>query len=457
MTVFRRLMTEEWRACNRQPLSADGAGFLIDPNQCVETRAGGGFADKISGEVGLEMSELRRALPLSLVVLYGLGVTIGAGIYVLLGAVTARAGVHAPLSFVLASIVMTFSALSYAELSTRYPVSAGEAAYVKAGLKSGKLSVFVGVLVILSGVVSSATISLGSIGYIREFVDMPPTGLLIVLVLALGAVAAWGIMESVLFASLFTLFEAGALFYIIAAGVMEQPSVVMALPKIVPGVTDGAAWAGVASAGLLAFFAFIGFEDIVNLAEEVKEPERTLPRAIFLTLIVGTSIYFLLTAVVVLIVPLDDLAASRAPLSFVFNYLTGASPVAITSIAIVATLNGVVIQIIMASRVLYGLSKQGSAPAILAFVHPRTRTPVLATAIVVGTILVLALTMPLESLAQWTSGIVLIVFALINASLVMLKRRRDPTPTAHFRVWIGVPVIGFVMSIALLAAPLLAE
>ena len=396
------------------------------------------------------MTELRRALSLPLVVLYGLGVTIGAGIYVLLGATTAKAGIYAPASFVLAAIVMMFSAASYAELSARFPVSAGEAAYVQAGFNSAWLSAAVGFLVIASGVVSSSAISLGSTGYIRAFLDVPVTWLVIIIVITLGVIAAWGIMESVLFASLFTIFEVGALLWIVAVGVIENPAIIAELPRVFPAMGDATAWVAVASAGLLAFFAFIGFEDIVNLAEEMERPERTLPWAIFLTLGLGTLIYFMVTAVAVLSVPLDELAASEAPLSFVFGHISGASPVIISAIAIAATLNGVIIQIIMASRVLYGLAKQGTAPAIFGRVHPWTRTPLWATAAVSAVVLTLAISAPLEGLAEWTSRIVLIVFAMVNGALFLLKLKREYAQPGGFAVWIGIPVLGFFTCIALL-------
>lgn len=396
------------------------------------------------------MTELRRALSLPLVVLYGLGVTIGAGIYVLLGATTAKAGIYAPASFVLAAIVMMFSAASYAELSARFPVSAGEAAYVQAGFNSAWLSATVGFLVIASGVVSSSAISLGSTGYIRAFLDVPVTWLVIIIVITLGVIAAWGIMESVLFASLFTIFEVGALLWIVAVGVIENPAIIAELPRVFPAMGDATAWVAVASAGLLAFFAFIGFEDIVNLAEEMERPERTLPWAIFLTLGLGTLIYFMVTAVAVLSVPLDELAASEAPLSFVFGHISGASPVIISAIAIAATLNGVIIQIIMASRVLYGLAKQGTAPAIFGRVHPWTRTPLWATAAVSAVVLTLAISAPLEGLAECTSWIVLIVFAMVNGALFLLKLKREYAQPGGFAVWIGIPVLGFFTCIALL-------
>jgi amino acid transporter len=385
-------------------------------------------------------------------VLYGLGVTIGAGIYVLLGATAGRAGIYAPVSFLLASIVVAFSAASFAELSARFPVSAGEAAYVRAGFQSGSLSLVVGFLVILSGVVSSAAIAVGSTGYLREFVDLPNAALVSIVLLMLGAIAAWGIMESVIFASLFTIVEVGALLAIVTVGIGSSPGLVFDLPRVIPPFADLGAWAAISSAGLLAFFAFIGFEDIVNLAEEVKRPERTLPWAIFLTLGLGTLIYFLVTSVAVLSVPIDELAASSAPLSFVFSHITGASPVVITSIAIVATLNGVIIQIIMASRVLYGLGKQGSVPSVFAKIHTLTRTPLIATGTITAVALTLALVFPLEGLAEWTSRIVLVIFAIVNLALLMLKRRGSTASDGSFTVKIWVPFAGFLTCLAFLAS-----
>lgn len=401
------------------------------------------------------MTELRRSLSLPLVVLYGLGVTIGAGIYVLLGAAAGKAGIHAPMAFAFAAVVMAFSAASFAELSARFPVSAGEAAYVRDGFRSGKLSLLVGFLVIASGVVSSAAITVGSTGYVRQFVDLPDAVLIPAIALGLGAIAAWGIKESVVFASLFTVVEAGALIAIIVLGIGGEPEIVLEFPDILPALGDGAAWTGIAGAGLLAFFAFIGFEDMVNLAEEAHEPERNLPKAIFITLTLGTIIYMLVAAVAVTRVPLDALAASNAPLSLVFQTITNISPVAVSAIAIVATLNGVIIQIIMASRVLYGLGRQGSVPAVFAQVSPRTQTPLVATLAVIVCVLVLAMLFPVAELAEWTARVVLVVFALVNAALYRIKRRGDAPGKGHFTAPIWVPVAGVISSLALLAADLI--
>ena len=397
------------------------------------------------------MPELRRSLSLPLVVLYGVGVTIGAGINVLLGATAGKAGIHAPVSFAMAAIVMAFSAATFAELSARLPVSAGEAAYVRAGFGSAGLSLLVGCLVISSGVVSSAAITVGSIGYIQEFLDLDRYVLVPVILLFMGGVAAWGIKESVTFASLFTLVEAGALVAIIVLGLMDRPEILSNIPKVFPSPTDLPAWTAISGAALLAFFAFIGFEDIVNLAEEVEQPARIMPLAILITLVVGTVLYFLVAAVAVFSVPLDELAASQAPLSLVFGQITGASPILITAIAIVATLNGVVIQIIMASRVVYGLGKQGSFPAAFASIHPRTQTPVIATGTVVLVVLVLAMAFPVDRLAEWTARIVLVIFSLVNGSLILLKARKIPAPDGAFTAPFWVPVGGLLTCLALLA------
>ncbi len=396
--------------------------------------------------------ELKRSLSLPLVVLYGLGVTIGAGIYVLIGATAERAGAHAPMAFVLAAVIMAFSAASYAEISGRFPVSAGAAAYVRAGFRWNWLSTAVGLLVIASGVVSSAAITVGAAGYFREFIDVPPEILVPIMVVIVTAIAAWGIMESVLLAGLFTVLETGVLLVIIFSGIAGDPAMLADLPEIVPALSDSTAWLGLGAAGLLAFFAYIGFEDIVNLAEEVKRPKRTLPWAIFLTLIIGTFVYILVTYVALHVVPVPELAASTAPLSLVFDRVTGLPPATVTVIAITATLNGVIIQMIMASRVLYGLARQGSAPRIFGRVNARTRTPIIATGTVATIVLILAVAFPLEGLAEWTSLIVLLVFSLVNASLLLLKWRGEAAPEGVVRVPIWVPACGVLTCLGLIAA-----
>jgi len=278
-----------------------------------------------------QAAALQRRLSLPLLVLYGIGITIGAGIYVLIGAVAGHAGTYAPWSFVLAAVVMALTVGSYAELTTRFPVSAGEAAYVRAAFASRAASTLTGLLTILIGVVASAAVALGAAGYIQQFVALPQGAIVAVVLAALGLVAAWGILESVLLASLFTLIEAGGLLVIIVAG--WQAQVPLATALAVPPLDIGTL-SGIGYASLLAFFAFIGFEDLANVVEEAKVPQRDIPRAMVLTLVISTVLYVAVAAIAVSAVPVAELAASPAPLSLVFRTLAGVSPATISAIAV---------------------------------------------------------------------------------------------------------------------------
>ena len=395
---------------------------------------------------------LRRRLTLPMLVLYGVGVTIGAGIYVLIGSMAAHAGMHAPLAFILAGVVMGFTAGSYAELTTRFPVSAGEAAYVKAAFNSRLLSIAVGILTIVIGVISSAAVSIGSAGYIREFVDLPTGSIVVVVIVGLGFVAAWGILESVLLASLFTLVEVAELIAIIVAGTRSDISVVSALPQLLVPPLESSVWVGISFASLLAFFAFIGFEDLANVVEEVREPERTMPAAIALTLGISIVLYVWVAAIAVLAVPVEQLSTSRAPLSLVFEKVTGMSPAAISAIAVMATLNTVLVQMTMAARVMYGMAKNGDLPEVLGRVSATTATPVIATVVAVLAVLIFALALPIERLAEWTSLATLVVFACVNASLLVLRRQVNSASAPLIPAWF--PAAGLLTCLFMLATAL---
>ena len=224
-----------------------------------------------TGDIKVQ-GKLQRRLGLPLLVMYGTGITIGAGIYVLIGAVAGHAGRFAPWSFLLAALVMALTVASYAEMATRYPVSAGEAAYMRAAFSSKPLSVFTGLLTLVIGIVSSAAVAIGSAGYMTQFVNLPASVLVVVIVMVLGAISAWGILESVILAAFFTLIEVSGLLAIIGsamyAGLPVSP-VILQLPPM-----DMTSFSAIAFGGLLAFFAFIGFEDLANIAEEAREPQR---------------------------------------------------------------------------------------------------------------------------------------------------------------------------------------
>ncbi|WP_051332430.1 APC family permease [Cucumibacter marinus] len=399
---------------------------------------------------------LNRSLTLMAVVLYGLGVTIGAGIYVLIGATAARAGLYAPTAFLISAFVMAFSAASYAAMAVRYPVSGGEAVFVDQGFGRPVLGLIVGLLIMTSGLVSAATISLGAAGYIGQFVPMSPKVLAGIVVIGMGIVAALSVNLSVGIAGALTVVEVGGLLIVITAGFGGEPETITRLPELVPHSLDGAVWGGIFAAGLLAFFAFIGFEDMVNIAEEVERPERNLPLAIFVTLGLATLIYFLVAAVAVLRVGPAALEGEAAPLALIFSRVTPFPIWVMTVIAIIATLNGVIIQIIMAARVAFGLASRGRLPRLLAKVHPRTRTPVTATVIMTALVLGLAVSFDLTGLAEMTSRVTLLVFVLVNLALVRIKLKgigsenREGEAAGGFDVPIWVPAIGAVLSIFLM-------
>jgi amino acid transporter len=392
---------------------------------------------------------LRRRLGLTLLVLYGTGVTIGAGIYVLVGAVSAYAGTHAPWAFLLAAAVMGLTVASYAELCTRFPVAAGEAAYVRAAFRSRMLSTLTGATMIATAVIASATVAIGASGYIAQFVAIPQEITVTVVIVALGLVSAAGVLESVILAGLFTVIEVGGLLIILVAALYQGLPFGAALA---PPPFDLAVWSGLGFASLLAFFAFIGFEDLTNMVEETRAPERTVPRAMAITLILTAMLYAIVAAVAVTAVTPARLAASPAPLSLVFRELAGVSPATISAIAIVSTLNTVLAEMTMASRVVYGLSNLEDLPRWLGRVHRRTATPLFAIGSIVAITVALALLFPFEKLAESTSVATLAVFAMVNLSLLRLRWEGHHTAGPHLRIPIWVPAAGFVTCLALMAA-----
>ena len=395
---------------------------------------------------------LVRSLSLTHAVLYGLGVTIGAGIYVLVGVMAGRSGMHAPLAFLIAAIPMGLSAASFAELGTRMPVSASEAAYIQAAFNRKWLSLAVGLLVVATATISAATIASGSAGYIASFLALPDFWIIAGVVLAMGAVSCLATTQSVTVAGVMTLIEVGGLALIIGAGVSMGSATIERLPDLIPAAGDAVAWISVLGSSLVAVFAFLGFEHLVNISEEMKEPTRTLPRALFLTLGITAVLYFLVVWIAVVAVPPAELAASPAPLALVFGRLTGAPLVTMSAIAIVATLNGVVVHMIMIARVLYGMAQQGLLPRKLATVSPVTGTPLSTTGIAVAAILMLALGLSLGGLADLAARGTLVIFAIINLALISIKRAKAAVPAGVFACPFWVPCAGLTSTVALLAA-----
>ena len=395
---------------------------------------------------------LKRSLSLLQLVLYGLGTTIGAGIYALIGELAGISAYHAPVSFLVASVMAALTALSFAELSGRFPRCAGAALYVKEAFSSDGLSIAVGVLVIVAGLVSSAAIINGFIGYLAEFVDLDRSTAIIVVSLAIGLIAAWGIAESVTIAALVTVIEIGGLLLVVAVSYSGLAELPQRWPELVPS-TDLAGWHAVYAGSLLAFYAFIGFEDMVEVAEETRHVRRNLPIGIMLTLGITAVLYTAIMTTAVVAMPPEQLALSQAPMALLFEHYSGRDATIISIIGLFALINGALIQLIMASRVLYGMSSRSQLPRVFASVNKRTQTPLVATAIATAVILVLAVSGNLATLAEATSIIILIVFSMVNLSLIRVKRK-DPTPEGLIVFPLVIPLLGFVVSISFVAAEL---
>jgi APA family basic amino acid/polyamine antiporter len=395
-----------------------------------------------------DSSTLNRSLSLPLITFYGLGTIIGAGIYVLIGVVASKAGMYSPIAFLLAAFIAGFTAFSYAELTSRLPRSAGEAVYFQEAFGKRWLSSTIGWFVVAIGLVSAATIANGFVGYLEFFIQIPDWLAITCLVIFLGLIAAIGISQSVWLAAIITLIEIGGLIYVLVVAGDNFSHLPERLPEMIPSL-DVSTWNGIFIGAFLAFYAFIGFEDMVNVAEEVKDAPRTLPKAIVLALVISTVLYLAIALVAVLALPINDLASSKAPLATIVEASNNKSTLLISAISLIAVVNGALIQIIMASRVLYGMGNTNLAPHLLAKINPRTQTPLVATGLTVLAVLVLALWLPLVTLAQITSFITLLIFAGVNLALIKLKLR---TPiiqgVVHYPLW--VPIMGAMLSIIFL-------
>jgi amino acid transporter len=394
---------------------------------------------------------LSRSLGLPLVTLYGLGNILGAGIYVLIGKVAGFAGSSTTLAFLLAMVTATVTALSYMELSGRYPVSASVSVYLHRAFGKRWLSTGIGLAMVGGGITSAAALSQGFAGYLHSFISVPTVAASVGLLVVLGAIAIKGIGESATTAAALTVLEIGGLVLVIWFGRKAFTQIdTGALLSIDPAVGLGGVFAG----AFLAFYAYIGFEDMVNVAEESRNPSRTMPLAILISLVISTALYLLVVVVSTTLVSPADLARSDAPLALVFSR-SGAGDVAVISaIGVIAAVNGVIVQIIMGSRILYGLANEGWIHSRFATVHPTFKTPVPATLLVVAAMIIATLALPLVSLAQLTSLLVLTIFTLVNASLIVIKRRGGVHP-GYITVPAAIPYLGVALCVGTLAVQVL--
>ena len=386
-------------------------------------------------------ARLRRTLGLPLVTLYGLGNILGAGIYVLVGKVAGFAGSSTTLAFIIAMVTAAVTAMSYMELAGRYPVSASVSVYLHRAFGKRWLSTTIGLTMVGGGIASAAALAQGFAGYLNSFVSVPTLIGSVGLLVVLGAIAIKGSGESATMAAVLTGLEVLGLVLVIWFGRDAFAHIdVGGLFALDPAVGIGGLFAG----AFLAFYAFIGFEDMVNVSEEVKNPSRTMPLAILLALVVSTVLYLLVVVVSTTLVSPAELAGSDAPLTLVFERSGARYGLVLSLIGMIAAMNGVIVQIIMGSRILYGLATEGWIHRSFGTVHRSFQTPVTATLVVIATMIAATAALPLVSLARLTSLLVLIIFTLVNASLIVIKRRhRDHG--GYIDVPAAVPYLGVAL------------
>ena len=395
---------------------------------------------------------LKRAVSRNMLLLLVVGDVLGAGIYALVGEVGARVGGAIWTAFVLALVLALFTASAYAELVTKYPRAAGAALYVNRAWRRPFVTFLVAFAVMSSGLTSAATLSRAFGGdYLSVFVDAPAVLVGIAFIVLIAAVNFRGISESARLNVALTSIEVTGLLLVVAVGlaaIADGGGSIDAGRALDFEEGESVLSAIIAGTGI-AFFALIGFEDSVNLAEEARDPRRDYPRALFGGLLAAGAIYVLITVVASVAVPTERLAASSGPLLEVIQIGPLSLPTELFSaIALFALANGALINMIMASRVVYGMSRERILPDVLGLVHGRTQTPWVAILVTTGITIVLIASGDLAELADTTVLLLLLVFTAVNVATLVL--RRDPVPFEHFRAPTIFPVLGAGVSVALM-------
>jgi basic amino acid/polyamine antiporter, APA family len=402
------------------------------------------------GEQTTRQTELKRAISPRVLALLVLGDILGTGIYALVGEVGGEVGGAIWAALLVALILAFFTAASYSELVTKYPRAAGAALYVNKAFKNSGLTFMVTFAVMASGLTSAATAARAFGGdYLSEFITLPLVAVAIGFIGALTLINYVGISESTKVNVVCTLIEATGLLVIVLVGVAAlvggdgEPSRAFEFKEgtAVPfAIMGGAA---------LSFYALIGFEDSVNLAEETKDPHRSFPRALFGGLLIASVIYLFVAFTASMVVPTGRLVDSSAPLLEIVELGPLSIPTRLFSaIALIAIFNTALINLIMASRLVYGMAKQEILPKVFGVVDSRRRTPVVAIAFTAGIAIALVLTAEVEALAETTVLLLLGVFILVNISV--LKLRPDKVGHVHFTAPTVLPVLGFLTCLVLI-------
>lgn len=410
------------------------------------------------------MTELKRTIRWPQLMLYGIGSMLGAGIYGLVGKAAGVMGGAVWVAFLVAMIAALLTAISYASIASRYP-KAGGAAYVSyRAYRKPWLSYVVGLTVLCSGLSSIATQSkvvasnLNSlIGFEWGFTILGTEAEIVLLavafLLAVAGIVFRGITESLWANAVCTAMEVSGLLLVIVVGCQYWGSVdLLEVPPSPDGAVSGLTLALVMQGAVLTFFSFIGFEDMLNVAEEVENPNRTMPIAVIGAMLAASAIYIMVAITAVSVVPWPELAEAPAPLKHVIEIAAPwFPPVGFVIITIAAVANTALVNMVMGSRLLYGMSQQGLLPPAVGKVHGTRRTPHIAILIILGIVVSLQFAGNIEQLASATVLLLLTVFMLVNGALVVLQHREGNHPNC-FNVPMFVPILGSLICAVMIVA-----
>jgi len=401
-----------------------------------------------SGPNAAEEPTLAREAGLFQVIAYGVGNIIGAGIYVLIGDASGLAGGAVWLAFLVGAVVALFTGLSYAELAAMYPRAASEYIFLGRAYGNRTLSFLTQWMMLVTEVVAAAAVALGFAGYFMTVVQVPLVPTAAVLLILLTVIASTGIKQSLKLNTVLSVVAIVGLVVVVGAGIGKLGSVSY--------VSSANGIPGVLAATVLVFFAYIGFDNISNLSEETSEPEKTIPKALLASLALSTLLYVLVGLASVSLVPWPQLAASEAPLALAVSSVLGRSGSDFLTIAaLLTTLNTVLVLLLVSSRILYGLGREGALPRPLGWVNKKTRAPVVASIVTLAIALAILPLGQIGAIAKVTSFGSLLTFALVNLALLHL-RRVAPRLARPFKAplsigWVSVTgLLGLVSCLALL-------
>ncbi|MEV7008079.1 APC family permease [Streptosporangium sp. NPDC051022] len=398
---------------------------------------------------GPAQHSLRRVIGRRVLLLFVVGDILGAGIYALVGKVAGYVGGALWLPFLVAFVLASLTATAYAELVGKYPRAAGAALYANRAFNTPFLTFVVAFAVLMSGITSASAAARAFGGkYLAEFVTLPTVAGAFVFLGLVTLVNFAGISESIKVNVVLTFIEAFGLLVIVAIGVYALFSGDGEPARALEFHPANGAFLGVLGGTALAFYALLGFEDSVNLAEESTDPQRDYPRALFGGLAVAALIYLAVAFTATTLVDTQTLMTSSGPLLEVVK-VAGLTfpPKLFALIALLAVGNTALINMLMASRLVYGMAREGIVPKVFASVHSTRATPWVAVLFTTAVAVVLVATGDVGGLADTTVLLLLMVFALVNVAVLVL--RRDPVDHDHYRAPSWMPALGAVVCLVL--------